>query len=327
MSLIKGAMLAAALLVAGSARAQEEVTLLCKARPTKGHPNLRLEGTVPFPDGMVFNITLHRLEEEAISGHLTAGATPGACAKREVKGRKIQFDDLPASGPGLYGAVLELAEEDQALSKVEAVRALSRRKWEFQFAAWGDDLASDLGPRLGEVDDLAEETLKFIQRFEAAAASSAGWQEGKGPLAKEMGGLRQRLGRTEALKLYPAAVKALGTAVQGLQSTGPRIAFTNDGKLTFEFRDSDRKAEGSMKNFSFDEFRKQVEGAVALAGREFALWVVKDARRSEAGAMRSALLSAVKDHAKHPGVSAFAERLEKIQPEDLDPLEKEIRGE
>jgi hypothetical protein len=70
---------------------------------------------------------------------------------------------------------------------------------------------------------------------------------------------------------------------------------------------------------------KHAEAAKGLAGREFALWIVKDFRR---GGLRPELGEAVRKRASHAGLSAFAERLEKVgegSGEDLDGLEKGIR--
>lgn len=70
-------------------------------------------------------------------------------------------------------------------------------------------------------------------------------------------------------------------------------------------------------------FRRYVEQSVPLAGREFALWVIKDLRRAGTGGGRTEALNA---RASHPGLEAFVERLAKARPEDLETLEKEIRG-
>ena len=59
-----------------------------------------------------------------------------------------------------------------------------------------------------------------------------------------------------------------------------------------------------------------------VGGREFALWVVKDARR--AGKVSDTLVKAIKEQANHPGVSLYVNRLQ--QGDRLDELEAVIRA-
>ncbi len=67
--------------------------------------------------------------------------------------------------------------------------------------------------------------------------------------------------------------------------------------------------------------KKYLTEASEAAGREFALWVIKDIRR--AGKVSETLIRAIKNHADHPGLSLYTNRLQ--QGEHLEELENLIR--
>lgn len=292
---------------------QEEktATLACTVAPEKNRLQARLEGTVPLPDGAVLNVSLDRLEERAVSGILESKPTGGGRSVRVVvAGKKIRLEPEGLE-PGEYRVMVRRSDDS------------GKTEGEFRFAMWNDAFVARFGTGLGEIDERVVETSKFIQKLSDAAVSRAAWQEALPELRREGAGLLRKLGRAEARKLYPASLKILQGILQNVQGSLSLVKFTEEGALAgvenYHLKDKARTPSG--KEFTFDNVKKDVEEAAALAGREFALWILKDLRRAGA---REALVDIVKKHAGHPGVTLFAERLE--QPEDLDRLETATRG-
>jgi hypothetical protein len=123
-------------------------------------------------------------------------------------------------------------------------------------------------------------------------------------------------------------VEEIASTIRFLKNNLQAFYFGEDGKLRLRPGELTPVAFKERRNeeFDFQVLREQVKGAVRLAGREFALWVLKEFRRA---GMREGLLECVREQAEHAGVSVFAERLERLTTADVNllELEKEIRGE
>jgi hypothetical protein len=328
------AMLAAAFAAAllGPAAADQEepaVTLLCKPPAARARvPRLRLDGTAPYPDRTVLRMHLARQFEMWAGGRILPTSIGGSGGFVEVRNRKFVYEPL-FEGPGHYLIRVEFSLDSQPEPLRDALKKQPPRKeWTFQFAAWGDELASQVG-KLPEVDQLAAEALELIRRFEKACVSKASWEAEAKELNKECARLMAKIeGEKLDLKtVFPASMNQLFYTVRSIRGTSDLFHWEN-GKFAGgrSYHAENQKVKTHREeDFTFENLRRYVEEVPSLAGREFALWVVKDLRRTE-GKLSSALEDALKANAAHAGVAPYAERLQKATPADLDLLETEIRG-
>jgi hypothetical protein len=300
--------------------------LCCAVEAAKTSSDLRLEGAARLPEGTVLTIVLQRLGERSASGTLVPdqGLTKWI-SLRTVKGKEIPPFDSRAEGPGSYHATVEIEEGKQPKSVIEALRRnAASRRWEFELAAWGDKLASKLHPGLLEVDRWASEAIDLIDRFAQASASEESWRQVRKAYILEVAQFIHRIGEADSAKIYSAAVGALQSALRILRGSAPYFRFKEDGTFagTSNYHTLATGKGAEDKGFGlFDHLKKDVNEVVALAGRELALWIIKDIRR---GGMRAELSEIIEKQASHPGVPAFAERL--ARAEDLDLLEEEVRS-
>jgi hypothetical protein len=288
--------------------------------PGKSSPRLQLEGRAAFPDGTLLTVSLFRVQEQWESGSLVSGVRdPERFTRAKVRAGRIRFGDpWVLQAGGLYRVVIERRSDDEV--PLEA--------WELEVAGWGDDLMSRLGKALLEVDGWNEETLKLVQEIESAAASAVTWESRAEGLREAAGQLIRRLDEGGARHLFPASVGMLRYTIRVLLSLSFFFGFTEEGTpAPLEGYGKMKAAKTFEKEgLSLEALKKEVEKAAALAGREFALWIVRDSRRA---GPRDVLREALEAQGGHAGVSPFAERLEKLaqgQAEDLDQLEEALRA-
>lgn len=311
---IAGAALAAILCSGSGIRAQEEegVKLRCVAVPSKERASVRLEGTAGLAEGTVVAIGLSRVEERWGGTGLVPEATCWTTIRVAVKGGKIPVVDRPVEGPGVHRVIVER----------EGGKPIGGGS--FEFAAWGDELASEWSPGLEEVDRLAEETLKLLENFFEAGREVGAWNKSSAEILKRVALLGRKLEASKARRFYPAALASLSNAIRRVQATAARMRPIGD-QMGIPRTSSER---GLTKDLTPADFglRPEVEGAAAIAGRELALWVVKDFRRAGA---RPELVRIVQEQERHVGVAPFADRLVRLLrgQEEPEPLEKEMRGE
>lgn len=329
-TMMLAAAFAAALLgPAGADQEEPAVTLLCKPPAARARvPRLRLDGTAPYPDRTVLRMHLARQFEMWAGGRLLPTSIGGSGGFVEVRNRKFSYEPL-FEGPGHYVIRVEFNIDSQPESLRDAFKKQSPRKdWSFQFAAWGDELAPQLA-KLPEVDQLAAEALELVRRYEKACVSKASWEAEARELNKDSTRLMAKIeGEKHDLKaVYPASLNQLFYTIRSIRGTSEFFVWENGkfaGGRSYHAENQKIKTHRD-EDFTYENLRRYVEEVPSLAGREFALWVVKDLRRTE-GKLSSALEDVLKANATHAGLAPFAERLQKAAPGDLDLLESEIRG-
>ena len=325
-------------------QADSAVTLTYKPSPRgEKPPRLWLSGTANFPDGTVLKLTLHRQVEIFNGNALAAAPEGGGGGVVEVKGKK--FSDNPITGgPGVYKAVVQYLEDFQkpAISK-ELRNKVPVHSWEFQFPAWGDDLMGQLGPKVLELSTIALDAMEMINKVEKASAVESNWvkekkitQEGRdaevtltkeaADMVKETSKLIVKLERSEAKSVFPASHQELFFTLRTMHGLAERFHW-EAGK--FAGAKSYHSGGDMLKThrnepFSFANLKKYGQETTTLIGREMALWIVKDLRRTE-GKMRNDIQDAINLYGKNEGISQFADRLAKATVEDLNSLENDIR--
>jgi hypothetical protein len=315
------------LLLAGL-QEEDPVALVCKppAAGTKA-PVLRLEGTAPFADEVVLKLSVHRLFEVSAGARLEPMAKDQGPGLVKVKGKKFRLDH-PVEARGGYLVLVDLLDEFQRPDVAKALRGkVKTRRWEFRFAAWGDELAGQLGPKLEDLDRLTAEAQELIGRVEKAAVSKASWEAEAKRFQREVDTFLRNASRMDLENTFPAAYDLVRRTVHEIQSNSPYFLWEN-GKFAGakDYHEQENKAKTFQdEEFNFAALKRYLEQSRPVGGREFALWVVKELRRTN-GTMARDLADALKKHADHAGLAPFAERLEKATAADLTDLEAEIRG-
>jgi hypothetical protein len=287
-------------------------------------PAYHFVGKSTLPDGLNFKIRVHRLEEAVTANSLQPAAQLASTGVLELE--KGAFDlDWAGTAPGLLrievGAPDDLQERD--LVKSLKVKEAERR-WAFEYPAWDDRLRALLEPQLLEIGDLALEARKILDRCEASVATEEMFRARYKELVADAERLCVRARNFAPKSVYPAALREIEFTVRNLsllmgyfrwidgKFAGPN-SYYNSGKGDLTYR-SDA--------FAFSTLRRYLDDAVGIGGREFCLWILKDARRA---GLHDAHRLLLKSQSKAPGIEPFAERLMNAPKEDLAALEATIR--
>lgn len=315
-------LIAALALVASQAPSPEPVTLRVVSAPKRGAGDLKFEGKAVFADGILLKGTLFRTEERLLEGGLAQEPMEIASEAATVEGRRVAFT-FPVKGPGLYRLVVELREDLQEPDLVKTITSTLPGKWTFDYSGWGDDFTATMDAKLRDFDLQVETSVALVRRFAQASASGQVWKENYPSLDKELGAFLKKFDQTVLERVFPAAVLELRCTMRNLKGNAEAMVFAEDGscKGSIDYRTQKPTKTIHSQDFTFEAILKDVENARAAAGREFVLWLIKDARRSGA---RPELTSLLRAEAKHPGVSPHVEALDGFK--DLDGVEKQIRG-
>lgn len=324
-----------AILAWGSAPAESreqedlQVSLTCKPPSFKiKRPLLYMNGSCALSDGVILKVNLNRIAESVTAGEIQPIFVGAGSGSAEITDKKFAYN-TNIDGPGKFVVQVALIEEMQELQFIAEIKKKGgkKRNWQFEMMAWGDELVPQLPSKLNEVHSLIAETRELVKKFEKASQSQQGWGAEMKPLVSEGGKFQARLERHELMAFYPAAVSTLHYTVRNFVNNAPYYTFAG-GKFTGA---SDYHADGKKvqtfrgEEFNWDNLKRYVEETLAISGREFSLWIVKDLRRT-AGQMRPDIAEAIKSQKAAPGVDVWAERLAKATISDLDGLEVELRG-
>jgi hypothetical protein len=322
----------------------QDVTMTCKAPALRDkQPRLTLNGTANFPEGTVLKVTLQRQYESYAGGtRLSPTLEQAGGLLLEVKGRK--FQETPAvPGPGAFGAVVTFLDDYQKPAIMESLKGkITTRTWQFQFAAWGDDLIATLGPKLNELDLISRECIDIAARIEKLSGSEGSWvKERKNVDArgadliltkeadeavKELAKLMTRIDRSDLKAYFPAAHSELFFTIRNMHGNTQHFVY-EQGKFAGAksyHSGGDKLKTHRSEEFNFENLKRYLEEASPLAGREMALWIVKDLKRTSCQ-VRPDIQDALKNYGTHPGISFIADRLLKATVDDLKLFEEEIR--
>jgi len=307
---------------------KDAVELKCVNVPTKNRPTLRLEGeSSTLPEGVILNMEILQVSERAAGPNLTTSGNSYHSDRVKVQRKKFVYVSPAGTSPGFYRVVVRLMDDMQGSRSRAALKEAGTpvpQEWAFDYAAWGDDLAGRLSSALLEFDGQVTEAKAMMDRFAQATSQKAIWEANGKTLDRDASRMIADVSKSEAKQLFPAGAGEITTVLGSAQSSTRFCVFSADGKFekVHNYHNPDGKAvTHRQEEFNWDNLKKYLDEAMELAGREYALWVVKDARR--AGRVSEALAKAVKDQAAHPGVSLYVNRLQ--QGDRLDELEQLIR--
>jgi len=321
----------------------QDVTLTCKPTPMKEkQPSLGLSGTANLPDNAVLKINLDQ-EYETFTGTRLASVFQGAGGSLiEVKSKKFQHSIL-VNTLGCYTISLSLPDEFQRPNIMEMMKGkVTTRSWVFNILAFGDDLVARLGPKLTEMDQISKECVDIATKIEKLATNEGSWikekknEDARGAdvvltkeaqeVIKDANKMMARLDRSDLKQLYPATFNEIYQTLRALIGNAQRFNYEQGkfaGAKNYHF--PGKKLEGHRgEEFNFENVKRYFEEAVPLAGREMALWIVKDLKRTD-GQMRADIQDALKTYGQHAGLSSVSARLATATAADLKGFEDEIR--
>jgi hypothetical protein len=315
-------LIAALALAASQAPSPEPVTLKLVSAPKRGAGDLKIEGKAVFADGIVLKGMLYRGQERLAEGGLAQETLEIASEAATVEGRRVAFT-FPVKDPGLYRLVVELREDLQEPDLVKTITNTLPGKWTFEYPVWSDDFTVQMGGKLRDFDLQVEMCVSLIRRFQQASASGPVWKETYPSLDKELAAFLKKFDQTVLERLFPAAVLELRCTMRNLKGNAEAMVFAEDGscKGSIDYRTQKPTKTIHSEDFTFETILKDVDATRTAVGREFVLWLIKDARRAGA---RPELTSLLRAEAKHPGVSPHIEGLDGFR--DLDGVERQIRG-
>ena len=316
------------------------MTLTCALSPARAAVReLSFEGTAPYPDGTEVMVTVIRYHEGYTGSRLITRGVRAAGGRAQVEGRRFRLSPL-WDGPGRYLVNVSI-DESQRPGLTEALKRFPRRPSTFEFAGWGDELSGQLGPKLRDLDAVSRECLDMVARIEKLAANESAWVKEKRNVdargadviltkeaeeaLKETARLMARLEKSDVKGLYPAAHGEMFFTLRTMHGNAQHFTYESGkfaGAKSYH-SGGDAIKTHRVEPFNFENLKKYLGEVPSIAGREAALWMVKDLRR---GAVRESYAELLKAEAKHAGLEPLADRLSKAVPEDLEALETEIRA-
>jgi hypothetical protein len=325
------------LALAGTLQARPEpqdtaVTLSFKAPAFKGrNPRLALAGTAnSFPDETRLKVRYHLLKEGWAPGNrIQAEYFAGEGGFANIEDKKFQFE-LSFPTPGKCLIEVAYVDEVQQTEVSEALKKkLTQKSWSFEFLCWGDDLVPELAPQLKEAIQLSADAVAHVKEWEAVGLDEGPFKAAQAELFKKSTKFLQKVRNSPAIRFYPAALNQLDAHINNLSGNSKNFKFDKGKFAGAASYHADNQEVKTLRNeaFNFENFKRYVQEAAAIAGREFLLWSIKEMRRTKGETIKPEFLSAIKDLAKdNVGIGPFAEKMEKAGPADLDALEVAIRG-
>jgi len=285
-------------------------------------PTFLFRATSTLPDGVLFKIRPSSFEETWDAGRIVPVSREGRSDVVPLKDGRFEFL-WESSGPRLLRLAVGAPDEEQ---DVEVLRTLSvketDRSWTFEYLGWDESLLPLLGPQLVEVGDLARELRDLLARVEAACSSEAQLLALKDALIRDAQKLQSRTDNFAAKSVYPAALHQLAYTARDVATSIPDFKWVEgkfQGPVTY-YTGNKKKQTFRQEAFEFAALRQYLDEAEVLAGREFALWILKDRRRS---GLQEAHRALVKEMSKRPGVAGFVGRLLVDDPDQR--LEEDLR--
>jgi hypothetical protein len=289
-----------------------------------GKETVLVKGSVPFPDGAVLKVTLHRLTEQWVRGRLEPIPQEAGGGLARIEGGRFSLESA-WEGPGICSIRATLDENFQEQALRDALqRKPASPEWKRSGEAWDNTILSQLAAGLAEHDRAVSSALDLLKELEQATASEDSWKVEKKALTRKGNALLAQLEKSATRTLFPAAHGQIRSTIGDLVSNARSFVW-KDGKFAGAAA-YHNKNEPEMnfrhEDFTFVNFRRYVDESMGVAGREFALWIVKDLRRA---GRRDVHAEAVRRHADRRGAKEFVPRLLE-ESEDLARLEEDIRG-
>jgi hypothetical protein len=297
------------------------------------------EGTLALPDRTELTASVKRMRETYVKGRFIAHSdSVELTALTEVSGKRFPIQ-ARWEGPGRYVASVALSG-GQKTDVAPALRKVAWKSSTFEFDGWNDELVGQLVPALKDLEGLVAECIEMVAKLERLASKESNW-------VQERRKINERAEEVILTKQAEEALNETERLLERIQSSGSRaLLAVSHGEIlstlhllwgnakNFHYENGKmagaRTYHGQIKTLrgdalDFETVRKYLDEVSAIAGRETALWIVKDLKRTRAES-RPALTDALKKCGHHPGIVSVSDRLGAARIEELDALEEEIRA-
>ena len=286
---------------------------------------LRFEGRSPYPDGVMFQIRVERLEIQEQDHVLQSDVKSSLPGSATLRKGAFEFE-WPHKGPGKIRLLVSASDDLQDRSVAAQLRDKSGRQWTFEYCAWDEKLLGLLGPQLAELEGVADQARDLIGRVWVACSFGPGVETK--PFIKEAERLQARADAMAASGLFPESSRRIGYTARDLAQAIPIFTWKEgkfDGPRSY-YTNGEKSKTHRQEPFEFQALKKYLDEAELVAGREFGLWILAEFGRN---GPRPALAETVKPHEKRRGLAEVAERLEKLVHEfhgvDLGKLDQDLR--
>jgi hypothetical protein len=300
---------------------------------------VRLSGTVPFPEGTALQVTLQKAAEEFKAGRLAPTLEPvGMILPVVQEGRFAGLFEW--RGEGRYVVTVTVGEDVS-----RALGAKSTSVSTVDLPAWGDELPGRLAAPFVTLGDLSKSAVEVVDRLGKLAAQESTWIKERRnvdvrgsdvvltrealSVLEELYAIRRAIESAEIVGYFPAATREMRLTLQRLSGSAPYFDYEKDtGKLSgirnYHFPGKGIETHRG-ETLSFDLVKAYLADVPGIAGRETALWMVRDLRRTEAKPTAE-LTEALRLLGGQPGIAPVAERLRKSTLPELDGVEERIRS-
>jgi hypothetical protein len=287
---------------------------------TTDHP-----GPSAFPDGTVFSVRLHKRSEMLQDGRLVAFTSETRAGSEIFKQGELS---LPWTYRGPEMVVVEVLLNPE-LQERDVAKALkvpeSKRTWVFEAGIWNQDVLGRLESQYPELIELVRDLRAFVGRVEEACASEELFKSRQKELVAEAATLQSRAFALGRSSLFPASAVQMQFAARDFVTLIPTFRWAS-GKFATPTDYHSGKVAATFRGdaFGFDQYRRYADEALPLAGREFLLWLLRDA---DLAGFEEAHRKLLRDHAARPGIEDFAPRLLQLPVvgADYPALEAELR--
>ena len=277
---------------------------------TQPRPGFRVKGKVPAEDGTVLNVVFARLEETFVAGRLVSQEGQSTSGRVQVLSNKFAVE-LPG----------DLGPYQAKILDVEGPGPM--RRWTFKVHVSGKRFEERLTRDFDEAVRLGREARRLVSAFDAACVSQAAWQAAKVRLEEKARRLIAVLQQVESRTLCAVSIREARSTI-GLIVGSISSFVWEDGKLKVRsyYRNGEEILTQHGENFAFKNFGRYVDDAIALAGREALLCVIRELKN---GRSLDAPLETLLDKiGRDNGLTPFVTPLLEAEP-DLVAIEKSVR--
>lgn len=286
-------------------------------------PLLRLKGASTLPDDVVLFLSTTRKTDVLAGGKIESSPPEivGGSMVRVAKGGYVLENAI--DGPGVYVVEVHYRKELQRPTLSQLNPKVTRGT--FKFHVWEDAWLTDAAGALTELQALITQGRELVEKFSAATATEEIWKDQAKYVTVLAAAWRSKLASRPLKRAYPLSLGELNGILRNLVEGADDFTFQN-GRFVGavdalgNFRKTYRGDAWTWANY-----KRYADEVPAVAGRELALWLIRDLRRTS-GKPTPSFVEALASRKEAPGLSPWAERLGQAGLADLDVLETKIRA-
>ena len=283
-------------------------------------PLLRLQGTSTLPEDVILFLSTSRKTDVLAGGKIEAvppRATGGLMAQIARGGYVL---DHPIDGPGVYVVEVHYRTELQRPTFARLNPKVTRGT--FEFHVWEDAWLTDAAAALADLHALIAQGREIVEKFSAATASEDIWKRERIAREESARTWRTRTASRPIRLLYPATLGELDKIMKDLKEGAPMF---QNGRFVGAMNQGVWMTTHRGEAFTWANYKRYADELPAVAGRELALWLIRDLRRTS-GKPTPSFVEALASRKDAPGLSPWVERLAQAGLADLDDLETKIRA-